>query len=306
MNKNIFVQKSKVIKNSSISRDTFLLKFFSREKFYPTQFLMIDVYPKKFLLKPFTVADYDEKRNIVSIIYRIIGEGTRFLAEKKVGEKISFLGPFGNVEKIEKIKESLISNKDYFNSEGWVSKSKIILLAGGSGIASIIYLYKWLSKKINNIKVFYGESDNKFVVDLKKFGINNVVYTTDNGSCGKKGFVTGIFLQEVKKLKLAKKNKFNLHIIQDSQPITIFSCGPKAMLKSLQQIVKEHKNIKCYVLLEEYMCCGVGLCRGCVVKTVRSKVKINSDEKLILREKSFEYKSVCKDGPVFDINEVIF
>ena len=65
----------------------------------------------------------------------------------------------------------------------------------------------------------------------------------------------------------------------------VYACGPNAMYASLQRFLAS-KRIPCQVLVEEHMACGLGLCFGCVKKTV--------DE----RE---PYKRACVEGPVFDL-----
>ena len=63
-------------------------------------------------------------------------------------------------------------------------------------------------------------------------------------------------------------------------------------LKRSGNIVKD-LDIECQLLLEEYMACGVGACMGCVVK-------VRTDDR-----KDFEYKRVCKEGPVFNANNIM-
>lgn len=253
------IKTAKIFKNNKISEDTCLLEFSYNMKILPTQFIMIDTYPYRFLLKPFSIADFE--KGICKIIYRIISDGTKFLSTKKPEEEIKFLGPFGNTEKL----KSLEINKD----------DKIILLAGGSGVASIIFLYKYLSKFASGIRIFYGEKEKKYIINLSKFDIKNenVVYTTDDGSFGEKGFVTEVFYKNFKNLKIDY----------------LFVCGPKEMIKSTQKILK-YKNIKSFVLLEEYMCCGVGVCKSCVVK-VKGK-------------NGWVYQPVCKEGPMFELKDL--
>ena len=68
----------------------------------------------------------------------------------------------------------------------------------------------------------------------------------------------------------------------------VFACGPKPMLSSLQ-IMLEEKGIPAQFSVESYMACGVGLCQGCAIPNNNN-----------------EYNLVCKDGPVFEANEVNF
>ena len=67
----------------------------------------------------------------------------------------------------------------------------------------------------------------------------------------------------------------------------IYSCGPKVMLKFLSRYAQE-KEIECFVSMEERMACGIGACVGCAVK-----IKDGN-------------KKVCKDGPVFNSEEVLW
>ncbi len=263
------LHKGKILKNTRVSQDTYFLSFLSNIKFLPTEFVLIDTFPTKFLLKPFSIAVNDN--NSVGIIYRVVGEGTKFISQKIVGEEIYYLGPLGNTYKFNEIVNSLRRN------------DLILLVAGGSGVASLVYLYKYFTRLGKKVKMFYGETTKTKIINLATFGIKNVVYTTDDGSFGIRGSV----------LEAVCEYFDNFSSISS---ITTFVCGPKSMLSRLKEIIetklKNVFNINCYALLEEYMCCGVGVCRSCVVK--------------VKKENTWEYKTVCKDGPLFSLSEVIF
>jgi dihydroorotate dehydrogenase electron transfer subunit len=94
---------------------------------------------------------------------------------------------------------------------------------------------------------------------------------TDNGSRGFKGKVTDLFKA----------------VLEQAKPAQIFSCGPQPMLKAVAQIARDCK-INAQFSLEEHMACGIGACLGCVVATKGG------------------YKTVCKDGPVFSSEELIW
>ena len=66
----------------------------------------------------------------------------------------------------------------------------------------------------------------------------------------------------------------------------VYTCGPPAMIQAVARAAIE-RGVPCEALLEEMMACGVGACRGCVVET-RSG-----------------YRTVCADGPVFDVTELV-
>lgn len=250
-----------VLQNCLLSCDTFLmkLKVNLNPSPLPTQFVLLDTYPYKYLLKPFTVVEY--KNNVLTIIYRVISDGTRYISTLSINDKIITLGPFGNTEIINQL--LLCKNKN------------LVFIVGGSGVASVIFLYRELYKKNNNIIVFYGERTKKYVVNLANFGMKKVVYSTDDGSFGKKGLVTNIAVKSISAIK----------------PDYIFLCGPKGMIRSSMEFVKKFPETKFYVLMEEYMCCGIGICRSCVVK-----IKQNNTD--------FIYQTVCKDGPLFDMSKL--
>jgi len=149
-------------------------------------------------------------------------------------------------------------------------KSKTpILVAGGTGIASLSFL---ASKLNGNCVVFYGVRTAKDIIQMeffKKIGCK-VFVATEDGSDGTKGFVTDI-LEEM---------------LTDYKNPIVYTCGPNAMINKVADICKKNK-IRGYASLEEKMACGTGVCQGCVVK-------ING-----------EYKRVCADGPVFEIDSIV-
>lgn len=147
---------------------------------------------------------------------------------------------------------------------------KSLLVGGGIGVPPLLEACKQLQgEKI----VVLGFRTGGFLADeFEKYGAK-VYITTDDGSVGFKGNVVDLIKKE--------------NIVADH----IYSCGPKIMLKFLSQLAMD-KGIEAQVSMEERMACGIGACVGCVVK-------IKSDD-------GWEFKKVCKDGPVFDCKEVVW
>jgi dihydroorotate dehydrogenase electron transfer subunit len=112
--------------------------------------------------------------------------------------------------------------------------------------------------------------------DFKKTGAK-VFTATEDGSYGKKGRVTDIL-----------EDMLRLPVFGARSPI--YACGPSGMLAAVARIAGANR-IPCQVSLEERMACGVGVCLGCPVK-VRTK------------SRQVEYKMVCKDGPVFNAEDI--
>ena len=100
-----------------------------------------------------------------------------------------------------------------------------------------------------------------------------VILCTDDGSAGQKGFVTSALESQLEGVDL------------------ICACGPLPMLKGIAALAQE-RGIPCQVSLEERMGCGVGACLVCACRTVRDGQEI--------------FSHVCKDGPVFDAEAVVF
>lgn len=147
-----------------------------------------------------------------------------------------------------------------------------ILIGGGIGLSPILNLSKYLNQKdIKHITIIGAKTGKEQF--LKHDPANSTFLCTDDGSMGIEGTV-------IDALKIA---------LNDMVSPKVFACGPKQMLVSLQTLFKE-KNIPAQFSVESYMACGIGFCQGCAIS----------------KEQDNDYFLVCKDGPVFESNEVSF
>jgi len=241
-----------------------------------------------------------EKLKQMEILYRVRGEGTRILAEKKAGEELDIIGPLGKGFALCPLPFTLYP----------------VLVGGGVGIAPLVFLAQNLAKNRkprttslrgrpkteNRILVLIGAKTKKEILckdEFERLGCE-VKVATDDGSQGFKGKVT-----ELLRNILASRSPF---------PVPrIYACGPRPMLKEIAQLAQQYE-IPCQVSLEERMACGVGACRGCVIKAPSSRLprtaslrgRHASGQKTKKPENSFVYKRVCKDGPVFETGEIIW
>lgn len=145
-----------------------------------------------------------------------------------------------------------------------------ILIGGGIGVAPLIAL----AEELGGAHVIIGARTKSHVLcenEFKRLGCS-VSVATEDGSKGRKGLATEL-------LKTALQSP-------GSKAPVIYACGPTGMLKAVAQLAASHR-IRCQVSLEERMACGVGVCLGCPVKV-----------------RSGEYKMVCKDGPVFNAEDI--
>ena len=116
----------------------------------------------------------------------------------------------------------------------------------------------------------FSTSQHVVLIDqIKELGLALSIATED-GSMGFMGTVTDLFEQAIAR--------------DVAEHPVIYACGPHAMLKKIVQEARR-LNLTCYVSLESYMACGMGLCLGCAIKAARKE--------------DTEYYYVCKDGPVF-------
>lgn len=152
--------------------------------------------------------------------------------------------------------------------------NKVILIGGGIGTPPMLPLAEIYGEKAAVIIGFRNAEAVILRNDFKKTGAE-LILCTDDGSLGIHGFVT----QPLEELV----NKGGID--------AIYACGPLPMLKNIAAIAKS-KGIFCEISLEERMACGIGACLGCACRTVKN------DEEY--------FAHVCKDGPVFNAEEVLW
>lgn len=151
-----------------------------------------------------------------------------------------------------------------------IPSDKLLLVGGGVGTAPMLYLGEQLAKNGSKPTFLLGARTDKDLLQLDDFASYGEVYTTtEDGSYGEKGYVT--------QHSILNKIKFE----------QIYTCGPKPMMMAVAKYAKSN-NINCEVSLENMMACGVGACLCCVE---------NTDE---------GHLCVCKEGPVFNINKLLW
>lgn len=146
-----------------------------------------------------------------------------------------------------------------------------VIVGGGLGAAPFPFLIRCLKNKSDVLTFIGGRSTH----DVITYGMKNTLTSTDDGTTGFKGTVIDL---------LGK----NISLLKDKK-IKIFGCGPNAMLKALKNFSLKNE-FDCEVSTECAMACGFGICQGCPIETTN-----NRDSYLL----------VCKDGPVFNIKDVV-
>jgi dihydroorotate dehydrogenase electron transfer subunit len=239
------------------------------------------------LRRPFSIHRVDAAK--IEILYEVVGKSTEILSQRKTGEYLDIIGPLGNVF-------------DYRTS--YIVHRTSILVAGGMGVAPLFFLAEQLVKRTTHgarrmAQVLIGTKTKKQILcekEFQKLGCG-VKIATDDGSKGFKGKVTELLKQVLvaRRTPHAARLKLNKRDTCDVERGTIiYACGPRPMLKEIANISKKY-NIPAQISLEEHMACGIGACLGCVIKT---QYAIRNTQY------AFQYKRVCKEGPVFAADEI--
>lgn len=252
----MFIVNSPVLETKQVHENIYIQKIHSPEiarLIKPGQFLNIRVSENTFplLRRPFSICDVDGEN--ISLMFNILGEGTRILSHKHPGDFVDILGPLGNG----------------FNLEG--DYKTAIIVAGGLGAAP----FPFLTRKIINNKKIISFVGGRTKQDVITYGLENLVLSSDDGSIGFTGNVVQSLENNLDKIEIASSK--------------VFACGPNAMLRVLKDFCLKH-NIDCEVSTECAMACGFGICQGCPIESTS-----NSDKYLL----------VCKDGPVFNVKDVV-
>lgn len=148
-----------------------------------------------------------------------------------------------------------------------IGKKKRVLVAGGIGVPPLVFLAERYPSEY--LLIGAGSKDELLPkIELKKVRAK-VLYATDDGSSGRKGFVTAL-LEE---------------IVKEEKPEDLFiqTCGPGPMMQAVMDIAGR-LGIEGEASMDKPMACGVGACLGCMVKTKTGWV------------------ASCKEGPVFDFS----
>ncbi|MBA3061628.1 MAG: dihydroorotate dehydrogenase electron transfer subunit [Atribacteria sp.] len=263
--------KVKILSRKEVAPNIFLNKLSApsvAQEALPGQFIhikcSIDNYP--LLRRPLSIHRIDREKGEIYILFQVVGEGTKLLSQREVGDDLDVLGPLGNGFNI------------------YPESRKIMIVGGGIGVAPLLALCEESIRQGKEVRVLIGALKKELVIGEESFKIlgAKVDVATDDGSYQYKGLVTDLLERIIKERWLADQ---------------IFACGPKPMLKKIVEISLD-AHIDCQLSLEERMACGIGACLGCVCKI---KTKDKKEYKV-----KYEYKRVCVDGPVFGGSEVVW
>ncbi|HUA08421.1 MAG TPA: dihydroorotate dehydrogenase electron transfer subunit [Candidatus Acidoferrales bacterium] len=211
---------------------------------------------------------YEARGNRASVLFFVVGKRTAELAELHAGEQIELAGPLGNA----------------FTIDG---ARNVAIVAGGTGIASVLLAAQRLVSSGARVRLYYGARTAELLVDRERFVRDGceLLVSTDDGSMGYTGYITDLLAQT------------------NDVPDSILACGPTPMLRAVARVAGE-MNVPAQLSIEETFACGVGGCWGCVVPLVRSSAQAPSFPPAERNGSDVVYARVCKEGPVFWAHEL--
>jgi dihydroorotate dehydrogenase electron transfer subunit len=194
-----------------------------------------------------------------SILYDVVGRGTAWLARREPGDLVYGWGPLGRGYSLRNAGQNLL------------------LVGGGIGIAPLLWLADDAVTRGQSVVLLDGAryADGVFPAELVPSEVE-VVVTTEDGSIGRQGRVTDVFLDYF------------------DWADTVYVCGPNPMFAAIADVLRRHeaagrmrRRRPVQALLEAQMGCGTGICYGCAVFDRRGEPRL-----------------VCKDGPRFELREI--
>lgn len=205
---------------------------------------------------PLTIAGADPEAGTIRIIYQEVGKSTMEMGQMKVGESMAdVVGPLGKPTHIEKF-------------------GTVVCMGGGIGTGEILPVAQACTKAGNRVISIVGARTKELliVLDEMREASDELLISTDDGSFGYHGFVTGLLEQLIERGEKLDR---------------VFAVGPVPMMRAVCNVTRKHA-IPTQVSLNPIMIDGTGMCGGCRV-TVGGRTRF-----------------ACVDGPDFDGHEVDF
>ncbi|HOC44475.1 MAG TPA: sulfide/dihydroorotate dehydrogenase-like FAD/NAD-binding protein [Thermoanaerobaculales bacterium] len=204
---------------------------------------------------PLTIADADPEAGTITLVVQEVGKTTMEMGTMKAGDSIDVVGPLGTPTHI----------------ENW---GTCVCIGGGAGIAPMLPIARALKDAGNRVVSILGGRTQDLIIMRPEMeaASHEVIYTTDDGSFGKKGLVTHA-LQDL--------------VAERGKPDVVIAIGPAIMMKAVAEMTRP-LEIPTIVSLNTIMIDGTGMCGGC-------RVAVGGESKF-----------VCVDGPEFDAHQVDF
>jgi len=204
---------------------------------------------------PLTIADSDSEAGTITLVVQEVGKSTMEMGTLEEGSQIEVVGPLGTATHIERL-------------------GTCVCIGGGAGIAPLLPIARALKEAGNHVVSILGGRTEDLVILRPEMeaASTEMIYTTDDGSFGRKGLVT---------------HALETFVEERGKPETVIAIGPAIMMKAVAEMTRP-LEIPTVVSLNTIMIDGTGMCGGC-------RVAVGGESKF-----------VCVDGPEFDAHKVDF
>ncbi|MBC7219686.1 MAG: sulfide/dihydroorotate dehydrogenase-like FAD/NAD-binding protein [Hadesarchaea archaeon] len=219
------------------------------KKAKPGQFLILMVHERGERI-PLTIADYDRERGTIRMVFEVVGKTTAMLSKLNEGDELfSLVGPLGIPSEID-------------------NYGTVIVVGGGIGVAPVYPIARELKAAGNRVIGIIGARTKELLImeeEMKRV-TDRLLVTTDDGSYGQKGFVTGPLAEVLRSGEEVKK---------------IWAIGPAVMMKAVCDVTRPY-GVETITSLNATMLDGTGMCGTC-------RVSVGGQTKF-----------ACVDGPEFN------
>ena len=274
----LIVEEAYILEHQTFPGDQYVMRVQAPElatRAQPGQFAHITVDPQCAMRRPISIMRASASAGWLDFLYKAVGEGTRLLAQRQVGESLSLLGPIGQPFQIR--------------------EPRPVLIGGGVGMPPMIFLAERLRHRRDLYPLVILGSEVPFpfspkpsqimlpgVPDavigaiplLEDWGIASRLASLQGYPGCFNGYVTDLTRHWLDALSPEQRAEVGL-----------YACGPEPMLQAVVRLAEAYE-LPVQVSLEEYMACATGGCAGCAVP-------IHSAD-------GIKMQRVCVDGPVFD------
>ena len=273
----ILVEEAEIVGQEAFAGEQYVMRVMApgcAARARPGQFAHLTVDPQRPMRRPISIMRASPSGGWVDFLYKVVGDGTRLLAARQTGERVSLLGPIGVPFEV----------KD----------KRPLLIGGGVGMPPMVFIAESIKGTDRQPFVVLGSEvpfpfaprPSQFLLPgipegviaamplLEDWGIPSRLSSLQGYAGCHRGYVTDLgrcWLDGLSSQQLAE--------------VGVFACGPHPMLEAVVDLARVY-GLPVQVSLEEFMACAVGGCAGCVVE-------VNTPEGPAM-------KRVCVDGPVFD------
>ncbi len=247
--------------------------------------------PSAMLRRPFSLAGRgdDARGTWLEVVHRVVGTGTRWLEQRRIGDTVDFIGPLGNQFTLPP------------------DKSLGLLVGGGVGLPPMFYLADALAAAGWDAVAFVGAqsadllavtwagdqrpgTDGSPTACVQQFARYGSVVTTDDGTLGLHGLITAGLERYVDTMGMRARSQ-----------AVLFTCGPLGMMRAAARIAAA-AGIDAQVCMEQAMACGMGTCQSCIVR-VEDR---HAPQGATSDGRPWRYRLCCTDGPVFDAGRIVW